>query len=53
MVIAVKIADVLTRYAFERDNAGDPVVLGEAKRLVRGHLARRVGEPTVTCRNVS
>jgi AcrR family transcriptional regulator len=48
MVIAVKIADVLTRYAFERDNAGDPLVLGEAKRLVRAHLARRFGEPTVT-----
>lgn len=48
MVIAVKIADVLTRYAFERDTAGDPVVLGEAKRLVRAHLARRLGEPTLT-----
>jgi AcrR family transcriptional regulator len=48
MVIAVKIADVLTRYAFERDTAGDPVVLEEAKRLVRAHLARRFGEPTPT-----
>ena len=46
MVIAVKIADVLTRYAFERDSAGDKVVLDEAKRLVRAHLARRFGEPT-------
>lgn len=46
MVIAVKISDTLTRYAFERDAAGDPVVLEETKRLVRAHLARKFGEPT-------
>ncbi len=45
MVIAVKISDTLTRYAFERDASGDPVVLAETKRLVRAHLARRFGEP--------
>lgn len=45
LVIAVKISDTLTRYAFERDAAGDPVVLEETKRLVRAHLARKFGEP--------
>ncbi len=45
MVIAVKIADSLTRFAFERDPAGDPAVLEETKRVVRGHLTRKLGEP--------
>jgi AcrR family transcriptional regulator len=45
MVIAVKIADSLTRFAFERDPAGDPAVLEETKRVVRGHLSRKLGEP--------
>lgn len=45
MVIAVKIADSLTRFAFERDPAGDPDVLAETKRVVRGHLSRKLGEP--------
>ena len=45
MVIAVKIADSLTRFAFERDPAGDPDVLEETKRVVRGHLSRKLGEP--------
>lgn len=48
LVIAVKISDTLTRYAFERDAAGDPAVLEETKRLVRAHLARKFGEPAAT-----
>jgi AcrR family transcriptional regulator len=45
MVIAVKIADSLTRFAFERDPTGDADVLEETKRVVRGHLSRKLGEP--------
>lgn len=45
LVIAVRIADSLTRYAFERDPAGDAEVLHEAKRVVRTHLSRALGDP--------
>src|SRR5687768_13342191 len=45
LVIAIKIADTLTRFAFERDPQGDPVVLDEAKRIIREHLTREFGEP--------
>ncbi|MGQ0629844.1 MAG: TetR family transcriptional regulator [Sporichthyaceae bacterium] len=45
MVIAVKVSDALTRYAFDRDPQGDAAVLEETKRIVRGHLARTFGEP--------
>ena len=45
LTIAVRIADSLTRYAFERDPAGDREVLDETKRVVRAHLSRALGEP--------
>jgi AcrR family transcriptional regulator len=45
LVIAIKIADTLTRLAFERDPKGDPMVLDEAKRIIREHLVREFGEP--------
>jgi AcrR family transcriptional regulator len=45
LVIAVRIADSLTRYAFERDVNGDAEVLEETKRVVRTHLSRLLGEP--------
>jgi len=45
LVIAIKIADTLTRFAFERNRQGDPVVLDEAKRIIREQLAREFGEP--------
>jgi AcrR family transcriptional regulator len=45
LVIAVRIADSLTRYAFERDPAGDVDVLDETKRVVREHLTRALGDP--------
>ncbi|HEX3829246.1 MAG TPA: TetR/AcrR family transcriptional regulator [Sporichthyaceae bacterium] len=47
LVIAVRIADSLTRYAFERDPAGDIDVLEETKRVVRAHLSRALGDPQV------
>jgi AcrR family transcriptional regulator len=45
LVIAVRIADSLTRYAFERDPNGDAEVLEETKRVVRMHLSRLLGDP--------
>ena len=45
LAIAVRIADSLTRFAFERDPAGDTDVLEETKRVVRAHLTRSLGEP--------
>jgi len=45
LVIAIKIADTLTRFAFERDPLGDPTVLDESRRIIREHLAREFGEP--------
>jgi AcrR family transcriptional regulator len=48
LVIAVRIADSLTRYAFERDPAGDLDVLEESKRVVRAHLSRALGDPQVS-----
>jgi AcrR family transcriptional regulator len=45
VVIAVKIADTLVKFAFERDPQGDRVVLQEAKRIIRELLARQFGEP--------
>jgi AcrR family transcriptional regulator len=45
LAIAVRIADSLTRYAFERDPAGDADVLEETKRVVRAHLTRALGDP--------
>jgi hypothetical protein len=48
LVIAVRIADSLTRYAFERDPAGDVDVLDETKRVVRAHLCRALGDPEVS-----
>jgi AcrR family transcriptional regulator len=47
LVIAVRIADSLTRYAFERDPAGDVDVLEETKRVVREHLSRALGDPQI------
>ncbi len=47
LVIAVRIADSLTRYAFERDVNGDAEVLEETKRVVRAHLSRALGDPQV------
>jgi AcrR family transcriptional regulator len=44
LVIAIKIADTLTRFAFERSRHGDSVVLDEAKRIIREHLGREFGE---------
>ncbi|MGQ0467528.1 MAG: TetR family transcriptional regulator [Sporichthyaceae bacterium] len=45
LTIAVRIADSLTRYAFERDPMGDTEVLEETKRVVKVHLSRTLGDP--------
>ena len=43
LVVAVKVADTLVNVAFSRDAAGDPVVLEQARRIVRCHLESHVG----------
>ncbi|NJC64285.1 TetR/AcrR family transcriptional regulator [Planosporangium flavigriseum] len=40
--IAVETADALIKMAFRRDPAGDPVVIEEAKALIREYLHRHV-----------
>jgi len=40
--IAVETADALIKMAFRRDSAGDPVVIDEAKALIREYLHRHV-----------
>lgn len=43
LVIAVEIADALTKLAFRRDPDGDEAILREAKEVVRDYLYRQVG----------
>lgn len=43
LTVAVEAADALIKFAFRRDPEGDPVVLTEAKALVRGYLHGQVG----------
>jgi AcrR family transcriptional regulator len=45
LTIAVEIADALIKLAFRRDPTGDPMVLAEAKALIRDYLRREVGQP--------
>lgn len=47
LTIAVKIADTLVRMAFARQPSGDPQLLDEAKRIIREHLTRYLGEPNL------
>jgi AcrR family transcriptional regulator len=43
LAIAVETGDALIKLAFRRDPAGDPVILGEAKDMIREYLSRHVG----------
>ena len=40
--IAVETADALIKMAFRRDNEGDPMVINEAKELIKEYLHRHV-----------
>jgi hypothetical protein len=42
LAIAVEAGDALIKLAFRRDPEGDPVVLAEAKALIREYLQRHV-----------
>ena len=42
LAIAVEMADALIKMAFRRSPDGDPVVLGEAKALIRDYLHHRL-----------
>ena len=44
LTIAVEIGDALIKLAFRRDPAGDPMVLAEARALIRDYLRREVGQ---------
>ncbi|ATE51894.1 TetR family transcriptional regulator [Actinosynnema pretiosum] len=47
--IAVEAADGVLGLAFRRDPAGDPLVLDEAKAMIRGYLSTRMpGQPPAT-----
>lgn len=47
--IAVEAADGVLGLAFRRDPAGDPLVLDEAKVMIRGYLSTRMpGQPPTT-----
>ncbi|WP_449061046.1 TetR family transcriptional regulator [Planomonospora algeriensis] len=41
ILVAVEAGDAVLRLAFRRDANGDPAVIGEAKRLIRGYLNRQ------------
>lgn len=43
LVVAVELADSLLRLAFRADPAGDPALIAEAGRALRGYLADRLG----------
>jgi AcrR family transcriptional regulator len=43
LAIAVETGDALIKLAFRRDPTGDPVVLAEAKDMIRDYLSRHVG----------
>ena len=43
LAIAVETGDALIKLAFRRDPTGDPVVLTEAKDMIRDYLSRHVG----------
>jgi AcrR family transcriptional regulator len=42
LLMAVKVADTLVRFAFARDAQGDPDVLASTRRLLRSHLEAHV-----------
>jgi len=44
IAVAVEAADAVLGLAFRRNPQGDPQFVDEAKRLVRGYLAHRLGE---------
>jgi AcrR family transcriptional regulator len=44
LLMAVKIADTLIRFAFTRDPNGDEAVLGSTRRLLRTHLEMAVAD---------
>lgn len=46
LAIAVEMADGLIKLAFRRDPDGDEQVLGEAKKIVKEYLLRKVGSDT-------
>lgn len=50
LAIAVEAADGLIKMAFRRNPEGDPVVLAEAKELIRQYLHRKVEEVPVPAR---
>ncbi|WP_372907222.1 TetR family transcriptional regulator [Saccharopolyspora indica] len=44
LAVAVEAADAVLHMAFRRDPAGDPVLVAEAKEMVRGYLSNRIPE---------
>lgn len=44
LLMAVKVSDTLVRFAFARDESGDPAVLSGTRRLLRSHLEGYVPE---------
>lgn len=47
LLMTVKVADTLVRFAFARDPQGDQAVLDSTRRLLRAHLEQHVESPTV------
>jgi len=45
LVIAVKLADTMVRFAFARDPQGDREVLEETKKVMYDYLTRHLGQP--------
>ncbi len=43
LIVAVEAGDAVLKLAFRHDRQGDPEIIAEAKRLVRGYLARQLG----------
>ncbi|MER7208040.1 TetR family transcriptional regulator [Streptosporangium sp. NPDC000239] len=41
ILVAVEAADAVLKLAFRRDSEGDPQIVAEAKRLIRGYLNRQ------------
>ncbi len=44
LAVAVEAADAVLHLAFRRDPSGDPMLVAEAREMVRGYLANRLSE---------
>ncbi|KAA9166755.1 TetR/AcrR family transcriptional regulator [Amycolatopsis acidicola] len=44
ITVAIEAADAVLKLAFHRDPDGDPEIVDEAKHLIKGYLASRLGE---------